>query len=152
MPAPFFFRQRSPLVGRSRLSCASHSRFPPGRSAGRVQFPLEQTATIRPFGLRLDPLQPGRLALRLGNLALGVQTRLRIYASDGTTIRSKHNPEADREGYFFVVLTVVLGQPVFVEVTDQDGQASAGLYSLSACPPYAAEIETAVHLPLVLRR
>jgi hypothetical protein len=99
--------------------------------------------------------QTGTLILRLTNLALDMQPKIRIVASDGTTVREEFTPAFSTDQYFFTEVDGNANETLYVEVEHQDPDATTGIYEISMGPSLETGGEPGaftVYLPLVLRQ
>ena len=83
----------------------------------------------------------GELVLRVSNLALGMDPKLRILASDTTTVLAEADVSTSGtdKGYLAVSLTVAAGEMVFAEVSHRSA-GSQGTYEISAGSPVAGDL------------
>jgi hypothetical protein len=88
---------------------------------------------------KVMPDRTGNLAVRLGNLALGTQPLIRLLSADGNTVLGQYTIQADSSDYFHILIRVQQSQPFYIEISDQDTNASGGLYSVSAGAPFPNE-------------
>ena len=105
---------------------------------------------------RLTTISTGKLALRVTDLALGMQPQVRLLASDGTTelARADLSTSASTD-YLLLTHTVAAGATVYVEVSHSNLAATQGLYRLSAGTLLTSEGgsagTSAVYLPMIVR-
>jgi len=99
----------------------------------------------------------GELVLRVSNLALGMDPRLRVFASDGTTVLADVDltTSASDNGYLYIPISVSAGGTVYAEVSHRSGTGSGGVYEISAGSRISSDAgglgRTSIYLPLVLR-
>lgn len=103
---------------------------------------------------RVTPVVSGTLVVRVTGYALGFKPHIRLLAADGVTVLKSvdFNPHGD--DYFFVRLEAVAGEPIYVEVRDQSGSASGGIYRVSAGDPLAdfkEHVTSVIYLPMLTR-
>ena len=82
---------------------------------------------------RITVASAGKLALRVTNLALGMQPQVRLLAADGTTELARGNLSTSATpDYLLLTQMVAAGTTVYVEVTHSDPAATQGIYRISA--------------------
>ena len=80
---------------------------------------------------RVTAATAGTLGVRVTNLALGMTPRLRLLDADGLTVIQEVTAIAPGHNYYFASLPVQAGDIFYVEISHQNGDATAGLYSVS---------------------
>jgi len=82
----------------------------------------------------------GEITVRVSNLALGMDPKVRVLAGDGSTALAEADlATSGTTGYVILNLTVAAGDVVFAEVSDR-GAAIGGSYAISAGSRIAHEI------------
>ncbi|MCW5852798.1 MAG: VCBS repeat-containing protein [Anaerolineae bacterium] len=136
------------------------SGFRPGFSG--VVAPTQLTVDNRDFPGRIDmagdkdsftfyPETSDTLVLRVTDLALGMQPKVRVYRGDPAVLIGEYTFTPWGNDYFFTKLEVEAGERYLVEVEHQDPSASEGLFNVSVGPALANTLETAwrLFLPLI---
>ena len=124
--------------------------------------PTQLTLDNRDFPGRIDvagdkdsftfyPEASGPVVLRVTDLALGMQPRVRVYRGDPAVLVGEYTFTPWGDDYFFTRLTVEAGEHYLVEVDHTDPAASEGLFNVSVGPALANTLETAwrIFLPLI---
>ncbi len=120
------------------------------RYAGRI----DRAGDLDVF--RFDLPATGALMLRVSELALDMQPRIRVFEADGLTVLGEYEMAPDAETYFLVELVGDPGEPIFVEIHDKDVGASGGLYKISAGEALPNEVDDPgdldglIYLPIVV--
>lgn len=79
-------------------------------------------------------------AIRVSNFALGMDPRLRVFASDMTTVLADVDltTNASENGYLFLPLSVNAGDTLYMEVSHHSGGVG-GVYGISAGPQISSD-------------
>ena len=99
---------------------------------------------------KVMPLETGRLTVRVSNLALGMQPRIRILAANGVTVLGDFSVSPTATAYFFTWLDATARQPFYIELSHSDNNAATGYYDVSVGPPLSNE-QNDLYLPIVIR-
>ncbi len=97
---------------------------------------------------RITVLQDTTLVVRVTDLAVGMQPRLRLLAGDGTTPVPALSLT---KNYPALVYTARAGSVIYAEVSHVDPAASGGVYRISAGSPIVSDGLNQVHIPIVIR-
>jgi hypothetical protein len=97
---------------------------------------------------KVTATQPGTLVVRLSNLALGMQPKIRWLKADGTTVIGTFDYQPEADTYFFTRMSAKAGEPFYVKVAHNNSSATTGLYAISAGKPLTDEYFK-TFLPLV---
>lgn len=81
----------------------------------------------------------GTFVLRLSSLALGIQPRLRLWQSDGTTLIGDWTIIPEEGYYYYIRLTGSMGASFYAEITHAKSGANQGMYEISFGPPLTGE-------------
>jgi len=82
----------------------------------------------------------GEITVRVSNLALGMDPKVRVLAGGGSTVLAESDlATSGTAGYVILNLTVAAGDMIFAEVSDR-GAAAGGSYAVSAGSRIAHEI------------
>jgi Tol biopolymer transport system component len=102
---------------------------------------------------RLTTLSSGVTYVRVSNLALGMNPRLRVFGPNGTTVLFSAGLDSSLSEYPFIPLTgVTPGTTVYVEVSHAAATAAGGLYEFSAGPKLPSDIlRFRIFLPHTIR-
>jgi hypothetical protein len=102
---------------------------------------------------QVTTLSSGTTYVRVDNLALGMNPRIRVIGSDMSTILFDANLESSLGKYLYIPLSNVLPNTiVYVEVSDVSDMASGGLYEFSAGQGLASDRpNSSLYLPTVIR-
>jgi hypothetical protein len=95
----------------------------------------------------------GPLVVRVTDLALGMQPRIRLYRGAPPALAGEFAPNLQGDAYFLTRIEAGAGENFLVEVEDQDPAASGGLFNLSVGPALADpnEAGSRLYLPFVMR-
>lgn len=101
--------------------------------------------------LRVTAGGAGVLALRVTDLALGMEPRLRLLGADGTVLAQASGDTFD--GYVLLTRQVRAGETLYIEIRHQDATANRGSYRVSSGALLTSEVAaiTRVYLPLIRR-
>ena len=106
---------------------------------------------------RVDVAQSGEFAIRVTDLAQGMDANIRILAADGQTVISEGTQFGSDPGYFFRLMSATAGDRFYVEISHLDRAAETGTYAISAGAPRASELgapttgRSTLYLPLLRR-
>ena len=91
--------------------------------------------------IRVDVDNTGELVLRVADLALGMDPRMRVIEADTTTVLADIDlaSNASPNGYLFFRIDVNAGDTVYAEVSDVNGSVG-GFYSISGGPPFPSDV------------
>lgn len=96
----------------------------------------------------------GTFVLRLSSFALGMQPRLRLWQSDGTTLIGDWTIVPEEGYYYFIRLTGSMDASFYAEISHANTQAAQGMYALSFGRPLDGEEpaeQYKVFLPFTVR-
>ena len=104
--------------------------------AGRIDF----RGDVDVF--KVNAAKAGEIILRISNLALGMDPRLRVFALDGTTVLADVDltTNASENGYLLLSISLAAGDMIFAEVSDRN-QKAGGTYDISAGSRIASDVE-----------
>ncbi|NNJ11527.1 hypothetical protein EKD04_014415 [Chloroflexales bacterium ZM16-3] len=103
---------------------------------------------------RITATSNGKLAVRVTDLALGMQPQMRVLAADGTTELARVDlSTSESTDYLLLTYTMQAGERVYIEVTHSDPAATQGFYRISAGVALANEVSesSSVYLPIIAR-
>ena len=106
---------------------------------------------------RVDVAGAGAVVARVANLALGMNPRLRVYSSDGATLRADVDltTHGNSSGYLSLNLDTASGTVVYLVVSQVGDQAVGGTYDISVGPSLVGDAATSsggsLYLPAVVR-
>jgi hypothetical protein len=102
---------------------------------------------------QITTLSSGATYVRVDNLALGLNPRIRVIGSDMSTILFDANLGSSLGNYLYIPLSNVLPNTVvYVEISDLSNMALGGLYEFSAGQGLASDRpNSSLYLPTVIR-
>lgn len=103
---------------------------------------------------RLETASAGQLAIRVTDLALGMQPQVRLLAANGTTVLESAGPGASAgNDYLLLTRMVNASEVLYLEVRHSDPMATQGFYRVSAGSALASDqaTSTSLYLPLIRR-
>ena len=99
---------------------------------------------------RLIPAGIDLTVLRVSSFAFGMEPRIRILSSDGSTAVADYNFDTTDGSYFYQLVSLPQSQTHYVEISHQRNEAISGVYEISFGRPLAGEVKT-VYLPMISR-
>lgn len=114
---------------------------------GKIDYPTDLDV------FQVTTLECCETTVRVSNLALGMNPRVRVIDSDMSTVLFDTTLEAMLGDYLFITLSgVPTSSTVYVEVSDVSGDAEGGLYDLSIGESVASDFPSSrVSLPFVMK-
>ena len=103
---------------------------------------------------RITATNTDTLAVRVTDLAWGMQPQVRLLAADGMTELAKVDfSTLGSANYLLLTRTVAAGEMIYVEITHQNSAATQGFYRVSAGALLTSEVSSmnSVYLPMIVR-